>query len=157
MMSNYVLYHYTPSLAAGIACMILFVAFTSGHIFLVSKYKTKFFVTFIVGGVFEAVGYGARSINANEAPNYGTMPYALQSLFILLGPSLFAASIYMILGRIVLLVDGDSRSLIRATRLTKIFVLGDVLSFFIQSGGKTTFPPRYGLRLTSMHRRRDYV
>ncbi|CRL27720.1 RTA1 like protein [Penicillium camemberti] len=134
-MSDYVLYNYTPSLAAAIICMILFIAIAFGHIFFVWKHKTKFFITFIIGGLFEAVGYGARAVNAHEAPNYSTMPYALQSLFVLLAPSLFAASIYMILGRIIRLLDGDSRSLIRATRLTKIFVLGDVLAFFIQSGG----------------------
>ncbi|KAJ5699153.1 hypothetical protein N7462_001158 [Penicillium macrosclerotiorum] len=134
-MSDYILYNYTPSLAAAVICLLLFLCTTFGHIFLVWKHKTKFFITFIVGGFFESIGYGARAINAHEAPNYATMPYAMQSLFILLAPSLFAASIYMILGRIIRLVDGDSRSLIRATRLTKIFVLGDVLSFVIQSGG----------------------
>ena len=96
----------------------------------------RFLIAFIIGGLFEAIGYAARAVSAHENPNYSTMPYALQSLFILLAPSLFAASIYMILGRIIRLTDGDSRSLIRATRLTKIFVLGDVLSFLIQSGGK---------------------
>ncbi|CAI7582674.1 unnamed protein product [Penicillium discolor] len=134
-MSDYVLYNYTPSLAAAIIFLILFNAITIGHIFFVWKHKTKFFITFIMGGLFETVGYGARAVNAHEAPNYSTMPYALQSLFVLLAPSLFAASIYMILGRIIRLLDGDSKSLIRATRLTKIFVLGDVLAFFIQSGG----------------------
>ncbi|KGO41849.1 RTA-like protein [Penicillium expansum] len=134
-MSGYLLYNYTPSLASAIICMFLFIGLTFGHIFFVWKHKTIFFITFIIGGLFEAIGYGARAANAHEAPNYSTIPYALQSLFVLLAPSLFAASIYMILGRIIRLVDGDSRSLIRATRLTKIFVLGDVLSFFIQSGG----------------------
>ncbi|KAJ5213314.1 hypothetical protein N7449_000483 [Penicillium cf. viridicatum] len=134
-MSDYVLYNYTPSLADAIICMLLFIAITFGHIFFVWKHKTKFFITFIIGGLFEAVGYAARAVNAHEAPNYSTVLYALQSLFVLLAPSLFAASIYMILGRIIRLLDGDSRSLIRATRLTKIFVLGDVLAFFIQSGG----------------------
>lgn len=41
----------------------------------------------------------------------------------------------MILGRIIKLTDGDSKSLIRATRLTKIFVYDDVLSFFVQCAG----------------------
>lgn len=138
-MSGYSLYNYTPSLAAAIIFLLLFVFLICGHIFFVWKHKTIFFITFVVGGLFEAIGYAARAVNAHEAPNYSTMPYALQSLFILLAPSLFAASIYMILGRIIRLVDGDSRSLIRATRLTKIFVLGDVLSFFIQSGGKKCY------------------
>lgn len=64
------------------------------------------------------------------------MPYIIQSLLLLLGPSFFAASIYMVLGRIIRLTGGERHSLIRPSWLTKIFVVGDVLSFFVQSGGK---------------------
>lgn len=64
-------------------------------------------------------------------------PYVIQSLLTLLGPSFFAASIYMILGRIIRLTDGERHSMIKSTWLTKIFVLGDVLSFFVQSGGES--------------------
>jgi hypothetical protein len=42
----------------------------------------------------------------------------------------------MILGRIIRLTGGENHSPIRSSRLTKIFVLGDVLSFFVQSGGE---------------------
>lgn len=66
------------------------------------------------------------------------MPYVVQSLLLLLAPSLFSASIYMILGRIIRLLKGERHSVIRRTWLTKIFVTGDVLSFFIQSGGMLT-------------------
>ena len=41
----------------------------------------------------------------------------------------------MILGRIILLTEGEKRSFIRRTWLTKIFVSGDVLSFLMQSTG----------------------
>ena len=64
------------------------------------------------------------------------MPYIIQSLLLLLGPSFFAASIYMILGRIIRLTGGERYSLIGPKWLTKIFVVGDILSFFVQSGGK---------------------
>ncbi|KAJ5626423.1 hypothetical protein N7528_003850 [Penicillium herquei] len=134
MSSGYTLYSYTPSVAAAVVFVVIFIIANGGHIFLAARNKQKFLIAFIVGGLFEAIGYVARAISANESPNYSVMPYALQSLFILLAPSLFAASIYMILGRIIRLVDGDCNSLIRATRLTKIFVCGDVLSFLIQSG-----------------------
>jgi len=60
----------------------------------------------------------------------------VQTLLLLLGPSFFAASIYMILGRIIRLTGGEIHSPIRPKRLTKIFVLGDVLSFCVQSGGE---------------------
>lgn len=54
---------------------------------------------------------------------------------ILLAPALFAASIYMELGRIILLVDGEAHSIIKKKWLTKLFVSGDVLSFIFQAVG----------------------
>lgn len=69
------------------------------------------------------------------------MPYVMQSLLILLAPAFFAASIYMVLGRIIHLVDGEAHSIIRAKWLTKIFVGGDVLSFLAQSSGTFTHLP----------------
>jgi hypothetical protein len=62
-------------------------------------------------------------------------PYIMQPLLLLLAPALFAASIYIILGRIILLVNGERHSLIRQKWLTKIFVTGDVISFVVQMGG----------------------
>lgn len=59
----------------------------------------------------------------------------MQSLLLLVAPALFAASIYIILGRIILMTDGEPRSLIRLKWLTKIFVTGDVISFLLQGGG----------------------
>lgn len=59
----------------------------------------------------------------------------MQSLLLLIAPALFAASIYIVLGRIIILVDGERHSLIRQRFLTKIFVAGDVISFLVQAGG----------------------
>lgn len=64
-----------------------------------------------------------------------TGPYIVQSLTLLLGPTLLAASIYMALGRLIRLLNADRHLLIRTTWLTKVFVLGDVLSFLTRSGG----------------------
>ena len=47
-----------------------------------------------------------------------------------------AASIYMVLGRIITLTDGEAHSPIKVRWLTKVFVAGDVISFLAQSGGK---------------------
>ena len=41
----------------------------------------------------------------------------------------------MILGYVILAVDGEHHSMIRKRLLTKVFVLGDVCSFMIQSTG----------------------
>jgi hypothetical protein len=71
---------------------------------------------------------------------YTMGPYIMQSVLLLVAPALFAASIYMELGRIVLMVDGDRHLFIRRTWLTKLFVAGDVLSFLMQSSGECPKP-----------------
>jgi hypothetical protein len=65
------------------------------------------------------------------------MPYIIQSVFTLIPPSLFAASIYMTLGRIIqgLGPRAEGLSIIRVRWLTTLFVVGDVFSFLIQSSG----------------------
>jgi hypothetical protein len=55
--------------------------------------------------------------------------YILQTLTLLLAPALFAASVYMVLGRLIQLTRGESLAPIRATWL----------SFLVQSGGKSPF------------------
>jgi hypothetical protein len=84
----------------------------------------------------ETGGYIARGRSSTESPDYTLGPYIAQSLLLLVAPALFAASIYMELGRLVLMVSGDHALFIRRTRLTKIFVVGDILSFFLQAAGK---------------------
>lgn len=44
----------------------------------------------------------------------------------------------MVLGRIILLTDGESHSIIKKRWLTKFFVFGDVFSFLLQSSGKSS-------------------
>ncbi|OKL58476.1 hypothetical protein UA08_06353 [Talaromyces atroroseus] len=135
MSSGYKLYDYDPSEAAAICFAIAFAVATLFHLYRMIRTRTWYFTSFVIGGLFEVVGYAARAYNATQTPNWGVGPYVMQSLLLLLAPALLSASIYMILGRIIRLVNGGSRSLIRPSWLTKIFVTGDVLSFFIQSGG----------------------
>ena len=89
----------------------------------------------VVSESVEVVGYAARGISHGQTPNPTLAPYVIQTLLLLVAPALFAASIYMILGRIIVKVDGESHSLIKTRWLTKIFVTSDVLSFWIQLGG----------------------
>jgi hypothetical protein len=78
-------------------------------------------------------GYIFRFISA-KSPNE-LIFYIIQSMFIILPPSLYAASIYMIYGRIVLFVNAPASSIINPLKVTKIFVCGDVLAFLLQSSG----------------------
>ena len=92
----------------------------------------------------EFAGYCAR---ASASRNTGRiMPFAVQNVFILLGPALFAASIYMCLGRIIRSVRAQHLSMIEPRKLTRTFVIGDVISFLIQGGAA-------GLMVTGKHAR----
>ena len=84
----------------------------------------------------EWIGYIGRAVSSQESPNWTLGPYIVQTLLLLIAPALFAASIYMELGRIILLVDGEVHSLIKKRWLTKLFVTGDVLSFTLQAAGE---------------------
>lgn len=72
----------------------------------------------------------------------------MQILCILVAPALFAASIYMVLGRLIMLVRAEAYSPVRPTRLTKIFVLGDLLSFVIQIMGSGMLSNNFNLGKT---------
>lgn len=83
------------------------------------------------------MGYAGRAVSASQDHGeWTTGPYALQSLFLLIAPSLLSASVYMELNRIVQLVEGDKYLMIRRGWMTKIFVCGDAVSFIMQGAGK---------------------
>ncbi|KAF1914548.1 RTA1 like protein-domain-containing protein [Ampelomyces quisqualis] len=130
---EYVLWPYSPSVAAGVIAVLVFIAITSVHTWRLVKNRTWFCVPFVIGGLFETIGYAARAAAHNDTKSLP--PYVIQSVLILVAPILFAASVYMILGRLILRTDSASHSIIRATWVTKVFVTGDILCFFIQSGG----------------------
>ncbi|KAJ5327677.1 hypothetical protein N7452_008067 [Penicillium brevicompactum] len=121
MAEGFKLYHYNPSAGAAVAFAAVFG--------LTTCYVNNVHLP------VETFGYLARYASAEETPNWTTKPYIAQSLMLLLAPAFFAASIYMILGRIIRVLNGASCSMVRPSWLTKIFVTGDVLSFLIQSGG----------------------
>ena len=85
----------------------------------------------------EIIGYIGRALSSNESPNWTLGPYLIQTLFLLLAPALLAASVYMLLGRIILILRAESHAILSKKWLTKIFVTGDVLSFVLQGAGKS--------------------
>ncbi|KAF4630604.1 hypothetical protein G7Y89_g7529 [Cudoniella acicularis] len=130
---KFAFYEYNPSIAAAGIFAILFLITTIIHIFQAAKKKTVYLVPFLIGGCFEWIGYATRIVSAKNQTSLGI--YIISTLGLLLAPALFAASIYMILGRIILLTHGEHLAPIRASRLTKIFVTGDVLAFLLQCFG----------------------
>ncbi|KAF2180156.1 RTA1-domain-containing protein [Zopfia rhizophila CBS 207.26] len=126
-------YRYHPSRTAAIIFVAAFALTTILHSYQVFRRKTWYFIPLVVGGIFETLGFLGRILSTNDLWALG--PFIMQSLLLLVAPALFAASIYIILGRIILLADGEKYSLIRQKWLTKIFVTGDVISFLVQGGG----------------------
>ncbi|CAG8947971.1 unnamed protein product [Penicillium salamii] len=131
--SEYVLYHYTPSLVAAVIFAVIFFLTTAFHLWQRVRSHAKYFNPFIVGGIFQVIGYGARAVSHFHPKS--TTVYAIQNLLVLLAPTLYAASIYMVLGRVIMFLRGKHLSYVPAKYLTKIFVLGDVLSFILQGAG----------------------
>ena len=135
MANDFKLYHYDPSLPAAVLFIILFFLASALHSYQLVRTRTWFFISFCIGGIFETTGYVGRAISSQETPNWGVGAYVLQSILILVAPALFAASIYMTLGRIIRLTDGAVHSMVKVRWLTKMFVSGDVLSFLMQGSG----------------------
>ncbi|KAF4995215.1 hypothetical protein FDECE_12866 [Fusarium decemcellulare] len=131
----YVFYSYNPSMPAAVIFIVVFGASALLHFWQLLRNRTWYFIPFLIGCLFEAIGYVGRALSANEAPDFTKNPYIIQSLLLLLGPALYAASIYMILGRLINLLEAGDLSIIKPRWLTKVFVTGDVLSFLAQSGG----------------------
>ena len=81
----------------------------------------------------QLVGYIGRALAEDKTDQLGL--FILQSVAILVAPALFAASIYMTLGRLMRSVHGERHSLMPVRWLTRAFVTGDVFSFLVQSTG----------------------
>lgn len=62
---------------------------------------------------------------------------------ILLAPPLYAASIYMTLGRLVGYLNAEYLSVVPVRWLTPIFVTGDVIAFLMQAAGNWNSPLLY--------------
>ncbi|KAH6981468.1 RTA1 like protein-domain-containing protein [Ilyonectria destructans] len=128
-------YAYDPSLAAAVIFTIIFTASALYHSWQVFRTKNWYFIPFVVGCLAEAIGCIARAVGAQETPDWALGPYVIQAVLLLLGPTIYAASIYMVLGRMIRLLEADKHSLIRPNWLTKFFLIGDVLSIMTQSAG----------------------
>lgn len=141
-------YRYTPNRGVNIEFTVLFgllvVAGISQVIYAHRKFNGKIerkklrrytglMIPFIVGSCLECVGYVCRLISAQNLDALG--PYIIQSIFILIGPAFYAATIYMVLGEIIRVLGAEVHAFIPVRYMTKIFVIGDVVSLLLQAAG----------------------
>ncbi|KAH8807874.1 putative RTA1 domain protein [Xylogone sp. PMI_703] len=135
------IYPYKPNKIAIIAAAILFGIGAVVHVYQMIRFRAWYYLALVTGAIMMTAGYAFRYLSALHPA--ALTPYILQTLGILLPPSLYAATIYMIYGRIVVALfpsDANSplrtrASLVPARRVTTIFVVGDVVSFLLQVGG----------------------
>ena len=156
------LYHYTPSLPAAILSVAIFAILTATHGWRMHRAGSLYFTPFTIGGLcmyisqhayptpsgidryigeclhcyfttVEVLGYAGRIWSHYDPLAIGG--FVIQAILILVAPALYAASIYMILGRLIRTMNAQHLSIIPVNRLTRIFVTGDVVSFTLQAGG----------------------
>ncbi|KAF4827723.1 Protein RTM1 [Colletotrichum tropicale] len=132
-MASYNLYKYSPSGAAAMIFLVGFVVGCAWHVFIIVRRRAWYFIPLIIGCLLEIAGYLGRFLSSTDTGNLGF--FMIQTLCLLVAPALFAASIYMVLGRLILYLQCAPLSPIKPSRLTKIFVVGDVLSFLVQVMG----------------------
>ncbi|OJD10807.1 hypothetical protein AJ78_08281 [Emergomyces pasteurianus Ep9510] len=130
---DFELYRYIPSLPAAIISVVVFAILTAAHTWRLLRARAFYFTAFTVGGLFQTIGYCGRIWGHFDKFSLGG--FIIQAILILVAPALYAASIYMILGRLIRTLRAESLSLIPVKWVTKIFVSGDVLSFSLQAGG----------------------
>ncbi|KAM0296171.1 hypothetical protein ACHAPM_010427 [Fusarium culmorum] len=104
------LWEYLPSLPGAIASTIVFLLITSAQGWRIFRGKHWFCIPFFIGGICEVLGYVFRALAWNATDSLPI--YIMQSLFLLLPPVFFAATLYMVYSRIVRAVGGEDCSLI---------------------------------------------
>ncbi|KAJ5099241.1 hypothetical protein N7532_006242 [Penicillium argentinense] len=131
--ADFKLYRYTPSLVAAIIFLVLFVFLTFYHLYQVVRTRCWYFTVFVVGGTFQIIGYICRALAHDDKESIPI--YSVGTIMILLAPPLYAASIYMTLGRLIMHLDAEGLSMVPVKWLTAIFVTGDVIAFVMQAAG----------------------
>jgi len=152
------LYRYTPSRVAAVIFVVLFALTTAVHLFQLIKRRTWYFIPFVLGGcckynfsilyaqttklfhcrTVQVIGYVARVL---AHKNKESIPlYSVQAIFILLAPALYAASIYMVLGRLIVTESAQDLSIVPVKWMTKIFIVGDIIGFLAQAAGMFLAP-----------------
>ncbi|PMB65107.1 Protoporphyrin uptake protein 1 [Beauveria bassiana] len=106
--SPFKLYHYNPTTVGAMIFVLLFSATTILHFWQLLRSRCWFAIPLAIGGI--SIGYASRFASGKESPNWTLTPYIIQAILLLVAPALFAASIYMELAPIIVLVDGESRA-----------------------------------------------
>ncbi|KAI0347274.1 RTA1-domain-containing protein [Trametopsis cervina] len=117
--------------------LVLMIIVGGLHMWLVVKTKAKYMFVLLIAELCYATGIASRYALHSNPDSSNT--FIFEYLFITLAPCGFIAAEYMLLGRLVAWLKADKYLLIRPSRVTKVFVISDVVTFLIQAlGGSIT-------------------
>ncbi|KAJ3243027.1 hypothetical protein HDU78_000910 [Chytriomyces hyalinus] len=114
-------------IAAGIFALLFLV-----HLGQAIRFKTRYMGAAIAGCLMEAIGYASRCISIGDPFRIAT--YASQHGLIVISPVLVAATQYVMLEKVIHHSYPEA-SPVKHTLITKAFVIGDVIAFFVQITG----------------------
>ncbi|KAI1514106.1 RTA1 protein [Pyrenophora tritici-repentis] len=130
------MYRYTPSLAAAILCVVAFGILAIVHLALYVKGSNRVVGLVFVGAVCETAGYTARTFSHYNNTAWG--PFIVQGVLTLVGPLWFAAGIYVVFGRVMVVAGGGkSVGFVGPRWCTRVFVGADVLTLIVQGLGSS--------------------
>ncbi|PNY23444.1 uncharacterized protein TCAP_06613 [Tolypocladium capitatum] len=126
-------YQYRPSLAANIIFLALFATAMAVHVFLGIRWKSWWFMSFIiVGCIVEMVGYAGRVILYQNPFSFGG--FMIQIVFITTGPVFYTASIYVTLSRTINHLAPEL-SRFNPDLFYGIFIPADLVCLVLQAAG----------------------
>ncbi|OOF89857.1 hypothetical protein ASPCADRAFT_519604 [Aspergillus carbonarius ITEM 5010] len=124
---------YVPSLAGNAFYLAVLVALLIAQVGLGIRSRTWSYLAGLFGGlVLEIIGYAGR-LQMHYNP-FRFDPYLEYLICLTIGPAFFSASIYICLGRIVV-IYGERISRLRPRTYTIVFVLCDLISLILQAAG----------------------
>ncbi|KAJ6536444.1 RTA1 like protein-domain-containing protein [Mycena vulgaris] len=128
---------FIPEKLPAIVALVLYLFSASIHCIQYFRHERRpFMLTLILGMMAMAAGFLLRIVFSNSPFTLGL--YIIMDLLILLSPCAFLATDYMLLARLASTFDDEiakSCLLIRPSRIVKIFVWSDGITFFLQASG----------------------
>ncbi|KAF2004310.1 RTA1 like protein [Amniculicola lignicola CBS 123094] len=137
---DWAMYRYTPSLIGAIICIVIFSVLAGLHCWQWVKTKRSIIIWVLVGAILEVTGYAARIGSHYQESTWPPAasawpPFIMQGVFLLVAPLFLAATVYMMLGRTIILAGGAEVSIIKPIWCTRLFVGADVATLVIQGNG----------------------
>ncbi|CUA71467.1 hypothetical protein RSOLAG22IIIB_09585 [Rhizoctonia solani] len=83
----------------------------------------------MISGALYALGLYFRTVFAKDPHNISK--FIVMHMLVVLSPCGLIATVYMLLGRLALTLRADDLLLIRASRITKVYIVSDVGKYIV--------------------------